>query len=192
MKNISCVAPLFYENKFVANFKENADLFSFFFFFANQCTLLNNSSVLPNNLAKLTNKSLDSVNFSSDVISKIINNADLNKAHGHDMLRIWIIKLYGNSICKPLLTIFNDCLKGGGGFPSDWKKAHVVPVHKIGNKQCLNYKPISLLPICSKISECLIYDEPFTFFTDNMLISPNQSGFRPGDSCVNQLLAITH
>ena len=32
----------------------------------------------------------------------------------------------------------------------------------------------------------------FVFFTENNLISPNQSGFRPGDSCVNQLLAITH
>ena len=32
----------------------------------------------------------------------------------------------------------------------------------------------------------------FTFFTDNNLISPNQSGFRLGDSCVNQFLAITH
>ena len=32
----------------------------------------------------------------------------------------------------------------------------------------------------------------FTFFTENNLISPNQSGFRSGDSCVNQLLAITH
>ena len=32
----------------------------------------------------------------------------------------------------------------------------------------------------------------FTFFIENNLISPNQSGFRPGDSCVNQLLAITH
>ena len=32
----------------------------------------------------------------------------------------------------------------------------------------------------------------FTFFTENNLISPNQSGFRPGDSSVNQLLAITH
>ena len=32
----------------------------------------------------------------------------------------------------------------------------------------------------------------FTFFTEKNLISPNQSGFRPGDSCVNQLLAITH
>ena len=32
----------------------------------------------------------------------------------------------------------------------------------------------------------------FTFLTENNLISPNQSEFRPGDSCVNQLLAITH
>ena len=47
------------------------------------------------------------------------------------------------------------------------KKANVVPVHKKGNKQSLeNYRP--------------------TFFTENNLISPNQSGFRPGDSCVNQ------
>ena len=32
----------------------------------------------------------------------------------------------------------------------------------------------------------------FTFFTKNNLISPNQSGFRSGDSYVNQLLVITH
>ena len=81
----------------------------------------------------------------------------------------------------------------GGKFPSDWKKAHVAPVHKKRDKQCLkNYRPISLLPICSKIFERLIYNELFTFFTDNNLISPNQSGFRPGDSCVNQLIVITH
>ena len=98
-----------------------------------------------------------------------------------------MIKLCGNSICKPLSIIFNDCLNEGR-FPHEWKKANVVPVHKKGNKQSL----ISLLPICSKIFERLIYNEMFTFFTENNLISPNQSGFRPGDSCVNQLLAITH
>ena len=32
----------------------------------------------------------------------------------------------------------------------------------------------------------------FTLFTENNLISPNQSEFRPGDSCINQLLAVTH
>ena len=43
---------LFHENKFITNFKEKAEPFNTFF--ANQCTLLNNRSVLPNNLAKLT------------------------------------------------------------------------------------------------------------------------------------------
>ena len=32
----------------------------------------------------------------------------------------------------------------------------------------------------------------FRFFLDNKLISTNQSGFKPGDSCINQLLSITH
>ena len=88
-----------------------------------------------------------------------------------------------------LQTFFNK----EGKLPHEWKKANVVPVHKKGNKQSLeNYRPISLLPICSKIFERLIYNEMFTFLTENNLISPNKSGFRPGDSCVNQLLAITH
>ena len=78
--------PLFHENKFIVKFKEKAELFNNFF--VNQCTLLNNISVLPNNLAELTIKSLVSVNFSTDDISKIINNLVPNKDHGHDMLSI--------------------------------------------------------------------------------------------------------
>ena len=153
---------------------------------------MNNSNALPNNLAKLINKSLDTVNFSTNDISKIISNLDPNKTHDHDMLSIRMIKLCGNSICKPLSIIFNDCLKEGK-FPSDWKKAHIVPAHKKEDKQCLKkYRPISFFPICSKIFECLIYNELFTFFTDNNLISPNQPGFRPDGSCVNQSTAITY
>ena len=56
----------------------------------------------------------------------------------------------------------------------------------------LNDRPISLLPICGKIFEKLIFNEMFKFFIENELISPNQSGFKPGDSCINQPLAITH
>ena len=103
-----------------------------------------------------------------------------------------MIKLCGNSICKPRSIIFKDCLNEAK-FPHEWKKANVVPLHKKRNKQSLeNCRSISLLTICSKIFERLIYNEIFTFFTENNLISPNQSGFRPWDSCVNQLLAITH
>ena len=42
------------------------------------------------------------------------------------------------------------------------------------------------------MQQSLIYNEMFTFFTESNLISPIQSGFGLGDSCVNQLLAITH
>ena len=103
-----------------------------------------------------------------------------------------MLKLCENSICKPLSIIFNDCLNEGK-FPHEWKKANVVPVHKKGNKQSLkSYRPISLLPICSKILSVSFITKCLPFFTEDNLISPNQSGFRPGDSCVNQLLAITH
>ena len=54
-----------------------------------------------------------------------------------------------------------------------------------------NYRPISLLPICGKIFEKLIFDHLYCFLITNNLITENQSGFRPGDSSVNQLLAIT-
>ena len=86
------------KNKFLTNFKEKAEVFNTFF--ANQCTLLNNSNVLPSNLAKLTNKSLDIVNFSTDVISKKINNSDPSKAHGCDIPSILMIKLCSYSICN--------------------------------------------------------------------------------------------
>ena len=51
-----------------------------------------------------------------------------------------------------------------------------------------NYRPASLLPICGKILERLIYNDMFGFFLDKGLIS----GFKTGDSCINQLLSITH
>ena len=53
---------------------------------------------------------------------------------------------------------------------------------------CKNYRPIFLLPICSKMFERLIYNELFPFSTVNKMNFPNQSGFRPGDSSYLLLL----
>ena len=51
---------------------------------------------------------------------------------------------------------------------------------------------MSLLPITGKIFEKLLCSKMFQFFIRNDLVSQNQSGFKPSDSCINQLLAITH
>ena len=110
------------------------------------------------------------------------------------MISIRMIKICGESILKPLELTFKllTCLENGK-FPNEWKKANVVPVHKRNNKQLIeNYRPISLLPVCGKILERLIYNKMFEFFTGNELISQNQSRFKPGDSCISQLLCITH
>ena len=101
-----------------------------------------------------------------------------------------MLKLCDKSIFKTLSILFKSCLTQGI-FPSKWKKTNVVPIHKKNNKQCVtNYRPVSLLPICSKGLERIIYNTMFTYFIENNLISENQSGFKPVDSCVNQLLAI--
>ena len=118
---------------------------------------MSNNNVLPTDLPQLTNKCLDSINFSSSDIAKIISHLDSNKAHRYDMLSIRMIKQCGNSTCKPLSISFNDCLNEDK-FPHEWKKANIVPVHNKGNKQNLkNYRPISLLPIYSEmfIRKCL-------------------------------------
>ena len=73
------------------------------------------------------------------------------------------------------------------------KKGNLVPIQKKRNRECLeNYHTVSLLPFCCKIQERLIFNKTFQFFIKNDLISQNQSGYKPGDSCVNQLLSITH
>ena len=55
-----------------------------------------------------------------------------------------------------------------------------------------NYRQISLLPVVGKIFARILYNYKYEFFTENILISSNQSGFKPGDFCINQLLSITH
>ena len=62
------------------------------------------------------------------------------------------------------------------------------------DKQILkNYTLVSLLPICAKIFERVIYNKIFEYLiTLEFLITGNQSVFKPRDSCVNQLLSIKH
>ena len=70
-----------------------------------------------------------------------------------------------------------------------WKLANVNPIFKKGDKQLIkNYRPISLLPICGKVLENIIFNNLYTYLHTSNLITKNQSGFRPGDSTTNQLL----
>lgn len=159
--------------------------------FAGYCKTLENDRILPPP-SPLTNNFLSNVVVNVPDILKIISKLNPKKAHGMDGISIELIKKCQNEIALPLKMIFDKCL-ATGIYPNIWKRANVQPVHKKDSRQIpSNYRPISLLCICGKIFEKILFDQMYSFFISNNLITENQSGFRPGDSTINQLTSITH
>ena len=69
-----------------------------------------------------------------------------------------------------------------GAFPDIWKRLNICPIHKKGGKQIINnYRPVSLLPICGKIFERLIFNSLYEYVEENKLLSVHQSGFWSND-----------
>ena len=186
---IPMLPPLLVNDTFETNFLSKANIFNEHF--SNQCSILNNNSTLPQ-FSFLTNSRIDNIIIDHDNILKIIKDLNLAKAHGHDGISIRMIKMCEKSIIAPLMIIFNKALLSNT-FPDTWKRGNIVPVHKKESKQLVkNYRPISLLPICGKIFEKVIYNALFDYLKTNELLVNCQSGFLPGDSCISQLLKITH
>ena len=80
-----------------------------------------------------------------------------------------------------------------GYFPLDWKIARVTPLHKKGSKNLMeNYRPISILPIISKVFERILYDQFYEYLTSNNLLSKQQFGFRRFHSTMSTLLDCTN
>ena len=179
------IPPLLVENKFILDCKEKATLFTNYF--CKQCTLIITNSVLPAFTYK-TDKRINQIQLSTNDIVSLICKLNPNKATGSDDISAQMLLLCGDTVALPLKIIFCNILDTGI-YPNAWKLANVTPIHKKEDKQLIkNYRPISLLPICSKIFEKIIFDRLYNFLTVNDLITKNQSGFRPGDSTTNQLI----
>ena len=98
-------------------------------FFSLKCsTVVNNSSVLPYK-SYLTASSLESITISGSDILKTIRSLDINKAHGHDDISVRMMKICDDAIVEPLKMLFVNSVNQAV-FPSRWKKANVIPVHK--------------------------------------------------------------
>ena len=95
------------------------------------------------------------------------------------MICIRMLKICGDSISIHLGIMFKSCIVKSQ-FANESKIANVTPIHKKGDKQVSrNYRPVSLLPICGKylnkiIFKLLIFNNLFEFFIKNDLISSNQ------------------
>ena len=119
-------------------------------YFAIQCRPLETNSILPP-LSYKTSKTLSNVSINKNKIMEIIMKLNSKKANGFDGISIAMLKLCSTEVSLPLSLIFKKCMEVGT-FPKLWKRANVQPVHKKNSRQIKsNYRPISILHICSKI-----------------------------------------
>ena len=138
----------------------------------------------------LTNLILIFNNVASNLVSKSrrshtrIDKLDLNKSPGIDNIPIKLIKLVSTQIAQPLERIRNDSFSYSC-FPDRLKIQNIIPIHKGGSTMNItNYRPISLLPIFSKMFEQIVLKQLLTFIESNNLLFKHQCGFQRNKSTV--------
>lgn len=93
-----------------------------------------------------------------------------------------LLKSLSNAIVEPLTIVINECLQTGT-FPDLLKIARVIPLHKKGcHKDIQNYRPVSLLPIFSKVFEKILEIKITKFLNHHNIINYKQFGFQKGKS----------
>ena len=109
-------------------------------------------------------------------ISSIIKSLK-NKAMGYDNINTKVVKTSIDVISNPLSHIINLCFSQGV-VPEELKISLIVPIYKSGNNHHpTNYRPISLLPVLSKIFERSLYNRIINFLNKKMLFLLNNLVF---------------
>ena len=141
------IPPIQENETFETKFHMKAGIFNRYF--AEQCRPIESNIFLPP-FNRKTDSTMESILVSVEKVEAIISKLNPKKAHGFDGISIPMLKMCISEVSIPLQKIFTKCLSDGV-FPERWKYANVQPVHKKASRQLKeNYRPISLLPICSK------------------------------------------
>ena len=90
--------------------------------------------------------------------------------HGQDGISSFLLKAGMPILAQPLSQLFNLSLSLSL-FPDSWKIARVAPVFKNGSAdESCNYRPISVLPVVSRLFEKLIYNQLYHYLDSNKLV----------------------
>ena len=117
---------------------------------------------------------------------------DNQKSSGTDNVSARMLKATVDTTVSTITKLFNMSIRTGT-FPSCWKTARVVPIPKKGYRtNPANYRPISILPILSKVLERILHNLIFKHLCSISPISTRQFGFLPGRSTVSVLLTLSN
>ncbi|GBM31472.1 hypothetical protein AVEN_130552-1, partial [Araneus ventricosus] len=110
---------------------------------------------------------------------------------GPDNISYQMIKHLSNSSLQNLLHLYNR-IWHEHCFPSSWQQAIIIPIPKPGKdpSNTLNYRPIALTNCLCKLMEKMVNRRLVYYLEHNKILSPFQSGFRPGRCTIDNLLAL--
>lgn len=122
-----------------------------------------------------------------EVRREVATNLNPKKAPGYDLITAEILKQLPDVAIKLITIIFNAVLRLGH-YPPQWKVAQIIPIPKQGKdpSQVSSYRPISLLPIISKLFEKMFLQKLKPLLEENKLIPAYQFGFRAQHSTTEQ------
>ena len=159
--------------------------------FASISTIENDKEIDEN--LELPNFSLNTIVVTEQDVKDQLKNLNSKKPGGPDEITPNLIKTFNTNLIKPLTLLFNRSLQLGQ-VPSQWKMANVSAIFKGKGSEDdpSNYRPISITSCVGKILEKIIFKYLYNYLQENQILTKFQSGFRPKDSTVNQLLEIYH
>ncbi len=139
---------------------------------------------------KLEGKDFSFSPVTEETVLKLLLNINPSKAAGLDNLAGKFLREGATVLVTPVTEICNLSIRLST-FPDKCKIAKLKPLFKKGSKtEAKNYRPISLLPLISKIVEKVIYDQTQNFLDKNEILYKYQSGFRSNhstNSCLSYL-----
>ena len=119
----------------------------------------------------------------------ILSTLQVSKSSGMDRISPRMLRLASPAIARSLTSIFNASLESGV-VPAEWKQANITAVHKKDVKtEVSNYRPVSILPVVAKVFEKVVHIQLYSYRQQNSFLHPTQSGFRPGHSTQDVLVA---
>lgn len=123
-------------------------------------------------------------------VVKLLQRVKTNTSTGPDDIPAFLIRTLAYSIAPNLTTLYNASLSSGI-YPTQWKKANVIPIYKKkgAKSEVGNYRPISILPVLGRVLEKYVCNQLQQFCDLNDVIPMQQFGFRKHSSCELALLA---
>jgi exonuclease III len=167
-----------------SDFNSMANIFNNFFQSIFSC----NDNIPTPPIISTNDPLLDHISITENEVLKELNKLNPSKAPGPDGLPTRVLKECAPELTPSITNLFNNSLIMGL-VPKAWKHANIVPLHKKGNKhQANNYRPISLLPVISKVLERCIFNKIIEILIPK--ITALQHGFLRNRSTVTQLLQV--